>query len=355
MPIINQSSPFRRRFSQSSSPGGFVNPNLGARFRPPNISLSSQPSNDEIEYNNEGPATKAFRDFLATSVPSREQFKPSKTQRLAAILSGLGAGIRNPSAGPQAAYDVLDRPYQQEMERFQLRGEQLAKAADLEQRTSATGLRNFIDVSRLTKDLQTENRLQGTAEAQMKNYQSLIDERGRRLITEGWSPRLNEMTGVLEYHRINPITGQPETRGGNKIGQSIEEETKSEIGKAGRLSDITLGRQKKYFDFANPQITGRQESLARLNNQLISDRQERTRLAQEARDAKNPNREIAAKRLVLMEIIEQYPNYSDDIDLESGTFNSESRYASNIRNLINQKLRQRGFGSEAGLDPRIVR
>lgn len=94
-----------------------------------------------------GPASKAYKDFLATDMPQRDSFPVDKTQRLAAILAGGSEGIRHGgAAGVAAASNILDDPYNQAVQDFKLKADKLGTAATQEEKDNTnktTFYRNF--------------------------------------------------------------------------------------------------------------------------------------------------------------------------------------------------------------------
>lgn len=79
-----------------------------------------------------GPGLKAYKEYL-TQLPQREDYKPSVWTRVAAGLSGMSAGFRNPAEGIKTAQDLNMSNYRNAMIDYANKGKGLAEQANMEQ------------------------------------------------------------------------------------------------------------------------------------------------------------------------------------------------------------------------------
>src|SRR4051812_22664937 len=102
-----------------------------------------------------GPANKAYRDFLDKDIPQENNFKPSPVQRIGAILSGISATTQGKD-GYSTARNIVDEPYDSEVGRWKLRGDKLAKGADLEEKDINNRVKTYRDIME-SQDRQDKN------------------------------------------------------------------------------------------------------------------------------------------------------------------------------------------------------
>lgn len=137
-----------------------------------------------------GPAQQKYRQFLDEEIPSRENFKPSKMNRLAAMLSGISEGMQG-GDGYGAARKVLDDPYKRAIDDFKLRGDKYVKAAELEEKNVGNRVKTLWDTLRYNQDMNQQLETKRLNDARINNYQSQATARGKpKLInsfTEGTS------------------------------------------------------------------------------------------------------------------------------------------------------------------------
>ncbi len=95
-----------------------------------------------------GPASKAYRDFLSQGAPTSDQYKPGAGQRIAAILSGIGETIHHgPAQGMGLEKSMLDDPYNEAQQQYKIRGDRLAKSADLEEKDINNRVKTYRDIN----------------------------------------------------------------------------------------------------------------------------------------------------------------------------------------------------------------
>lgn len=109
----------------SPSPTETTRPSLSNRF------TSAFESANQIK---PGPASERFSKFLETEQPPTN-VKPGAMSRLAAILGGASEGYFGGGArGVQAAQNILDQPTRKAMAAYELKGKNLEKSAELEEK-----------------------------------------------------------------------------------------------------------------------------------------------------------------------------------------------------------------------------
>lgn len=305
-------------------------------FGPNNIPSSGNPS--ALGLPEEGPASKAYRDFLGQPIPSRYDFAPSKLDRLGAILSGVSAGItQGGPAGMEAGQSALERPYRTALQDYSLRGGQLGEAARAEESAADTRFKNALALSKYETSKATEDRLANVADAQIKNYESLIGAREQDLISKGWTPTVDKITGQRIYTRVNPLTGQVDTIKGDKVEETPEEESARKLKENTNLAGIRFGFGKKLFDYEE---AGREETAKRRESRAEGrelSKEQRAKLEREARDRSDIYRESAARALVYRDIISKNPKFEKYFDLEKMTHSPE------VEPAVQQAMKARGF------------
>lgn len=160
--------------------------------------------------NNVGPATKAYREHVG-NVPLRENFAPSKWRRLAAALGAGAIAYEDPRAGIVAAEEFKNRPYNQAVESYKLKGDVLGEQADIEQAESNAKLRALQQARALglkydefeLKRRETEAKMrndQTTAEAAMMRARAYAEAQGK----PNWVPQLQQDGSVIMINPKNP-------------------------------------------------------------------------------------------------------------------------------------------------------
>lgn len=185
---------------------------------------------DQINNAPTGPAQKQYKDLLA-SQPDEANFKPGKMTRLAAILTGGGEGLANgAAAGQKAAQGILSRDYDKALEDYKFKADRLSKGSEIEEKTRNNNIKTYRDfVTDETKQREEARKAKldqaniGVAEARAKNLKN-----------QGWTSKINASTGVEEFTRINPDTGQLETKTAGKMGLTPTEQNtnKTELEKS---------------------------------------------------------------------------------------------------------------------------
>lgn len=213
------SNPLQRmRMANLIRIGGPTQGRFGAQAPPPPPAPTPQPRSDDDRYledmtnlqSNVGPGIQAYRKYLS-EMPNREDFRPGVMTRIAAALSGLSAGYRDPGAGVQVASDINSSNYRNAMGDYANRGVGLKEQAGLEQdeldsklrmlqNARAMGLKyDEFDLKRRQAESQMNNDTT-TANATMTRAQAYAKAQGRprhqyRDQQDGSVLEINEDTG----------------------------------------------------------------------------------------------------------------------------------------------------------------
>lgn len=122
----------------------------------------------------EGPMTSNYRKFLGEGTPKREDFQPTKMDRLGSILSGVAAGSVKGGDGYGTARNQLDEPYNKAMKDRLARGNELEAGANLENSDEKERYNRVLEDKKLAIAKQNADSLES-------NRDSLADSRTRRL------------------------------------------------------------------------------------------------------------------------------------------------------------------------------
>lgn len=182
-----------------------------------------------------GPANQRYKDFLANEAPQKDDFKPTKMNRLSAVLAGASTGIQQGGAeGFKAAQGVLDEPFNDAMSNYKLRASKLEAGAGLE-------------------DKETNNKV--------KTYRDFItDEQNKRkddiaLKTLGETHEMNQAR-IGNYNNLAATRETPQQRMDRALG------TANATGKA------RVEGAKSIFDYEQPRKTA--DALKLINSRFDS-------------------------------------------------------------------------------------
>lgn len=152
---------------------------------------------------NKRPYQEAFAKML-TDAPRREDYKPGKVSKLAAALSGFGAGVRQgPGAGIEASRSILDRGYNQATEQHNQNLKKTSMLADLEERDLDRQLKGINLEHTLEKEGYDRRYKEGRDKKE--DAQKLIDNaaRQKQLEQQGWIHYTNDETGETVAYNQN--------------------------------------------------------------------------------------------------------------------------------------------------------
>lgn len=188
-PVFSQpyQNPFLARRQQNILVGGRTQGRFGADAPPSPVDRTSVVSqgmaqNDDERYYNDindlmtnvGPGIRAYRQHL-TTMPDREQYRPSGWDRFAAALSGFSAGMRNPGEGIAVARDINEAPYRSAMEDYAARGAGLRERAEMEQDELNSKLRALQQARALGLRYDEYELRRRESEAKMRNDAANVD------------------------------------------------------------------------------------------------------------------------------------------------------------------------------------
>lgn len=168
-----------------------------------------------------GKAMQAYEDFLSHGYPV--EGKASKTTRIGALLSGAAQAFsHNPGASYDTARSVIHEPYDREVRRYQLEGNRLNQAANLEETQRSKNL-EVIKAFDEAENRRTDNaRAQAQLNETIRNNNSLIAQREASARNAG----LALFTGS-NGHRYSQDKSSGKTTDLGKYEQSAEEKSKA--------------------------------------------------------------------------------------------------------------------------------
>lgn len=276
---------------------------------------------NQISSMQSGPASKNYKAFLDTQ-PNREDFKPGRSQKIGAVLAGIGEGSKNGAArGMEARNEALDKPYNNAMADFKIKGDRLAKGADLEEKdinNRVKTYRDFLgDKDKADALAETRDYHQGTLA--VKNREAANNE--KKLSTQGW----NFTTRSLDGHRIGTKIDANSPNGYNTIDLGKIEETPDEKSARGNKdfqfrSGVTGSRMKNLFEFEEPKRVADQKDIIDYKQGYALDKEERTRMEKDAKtDKQSPQKDFAIRALALRNVLDDNPEMA-----KKGWFGSDA-------------------------------
>lgn len=147
-----------------------------------------------------GAAQKKYRDFLDTNEPNREDFKPTKMQRLAAILAGGSEGVlHGGAAGAKITGSMLDEPYKDALAQYDNQGKKLEASAGLEEKDMGRRVA-------LNRQMMLDDQERAKQDETSKYHQGLLENGRERNKRTGFhfADTVEPSTGKKITHRIGP-------------------------------------------------------------------------------------------------------------------------------------------------------
>jgi len=227
-----------------------------------------------------GPAQKRYRDFLENEMPTREQYKPSKTARLAAILGGVGEGIQNGAGrGLEVTNRMMDSGYNDAVNDFKMGADRFGKSAELEEKDINNRVKTYRDIIQDQIAQREDARKSRLTDAQIGNYQSLAKDRESQQATRGWNYFTDQNAGGSRYGvRVGP-SGQLEKVNAGQASPTLED-----------IGNVEGAKEKARYPF--------QANLARIRgDETRKNIQERFKQATDLIKFKNDNPNYKAQTL----------------------------------------------------------
>lgn len=238
------------------------------------------------------PAETKYKNFIDQGSPDKANFKPTKMNRLAAILGGVSSGIKGGAqAGINTANNVLDQPFNDALDKYKLDASRLATGAGMEEKDNT----NKSQFYRNFNQDQYNTRKADTADTIAEN---------KRVAEETRAEIAQQRADTMEYLAKNPKHVIQAPKGGNltaidpitnvatvitdKQGNPIKSGTLTDTDKinlqnAGRLQDVKeSGAQARETDkqkageastLEDKKIGGRGD-LADKNNKAKAEREQ---------------------------------------------------------------------------------
>lgn len=212
--------------------------------QPPNSSTLTDAYREMINAPS-GPANQRYKDFLDEGSPSRDDYKPTKMNRLAAILAGASDGIqRGGGEGYNTARKVLDQPYDNAMGDYKLRASKLEAGANLEDKETNNKVKTYRDfITDQNNDQRNQIELKRLDETSRVNNGRLENWKSEAASRETPEQRMNRALGVQKA----ATAGRVES-GKALFDYEQPTRTRDAIKVAGVRGDITARNQDKKFE-----------------------------------------------------------------------------------------------------------
>lgn len=183
-----------------------------------------------------GPAQKKYADFLNTG-PNRDDYKPTKVNRLAAILAGVSDGVKHGGgAGYKTATDILDQPYNEAQTDYDTQAKKLAAGANIEEKDMGRRVKLYQDMTQAERD---------KAKDTETNRHNLATEGNSKLRAERTGLHYSDITDPNTGHRKTTVIGpDAKTIGNIDLGKGAltpQEQIKEAGDKAGAAFNSTEG------------------------------------------------------------------------------------------------------------------
>jgi len=214
-------TPFRNEFEEYE-PISSTRPKR-ARYQDPNAERGAADYRSEIDkLYGTGEAMEKFYSHVQ-NVPRQEDYGPGILGRITAGLAGVSSGWQQGAgAGIKTSQAVLRRPYEQAVEEYEMKGQGLKAAADIEQARDAKRVQYFETLRKFDKDeydrLNEEAKIENariTAEARAAQAQTAAriadltaardkatDERERQKISAEIKKAENDLAVRQEANKI---------------------------------------------------------------------------------------------------------------------------------------------------------
>jgi len=156
-----------------------------------------------------GQASTAYREHIG-KMPSREQYAPSQTRRIGGALAAAAGGFNDPKMGAAIGDQIINAPYRNALESWQMKGAGLKEQADIEsqdvkgqieyirrlQEQAKEGRLETRDIRRLELDEQKAETDRLYRQAQIddmknKNWSETTDEQGNTIMVHPSGERRN--------------------------------------------------------------------------------------------------------------------------------------------------------------------
>jgi hypothetical protein len=213
----------------------------------------------ELMQRKAGPASEAYRKFLEEGYPNERDYQPTKTTRLAAILSGAAAGFQNPGEGYKTADAIISKPYEDRLRQYNSEGGRLKEAAALEEaqhRNDITSVQDIMSQQYKQQELERQNKLADSTIA----LNAARAKTAGQTVVHADDGHVYIFAGDGTKKDLGKLSQTPDEKVQNAIKQAVGEEK----GK----SPIIEGREGRIATLKNSQETARQQGLATFNYDL---------------------------------------------------------------------------------------
>lgn len=256
-------------------------------------------------YNQPSPALDMYKQQVA-SMPSREDYKSTKLNRLGAAFVGASEGLHHGGgAGAKAAQDFLDSNYNTAMEDYRNKTSNLGTLANIE----GADTKRKID---FLSDYEKNKRESIATDANVRNINSEIATREKltpaqvanltsQAATRGITYQHNKTTG--ELMQIKP-DGTSVSMG--KYDLTPEQAAQLDIKTYGAKQGIELGNAKSLFSWKAPQELTNAKDLHLSNRQADA----ANPIPIDSQTGFRPAQQNIADQLAVTQVLREYPGFS---------------------------------------------
>jgi len=131
----------------------FNEPSTRAPSGPTSVEADNDPLSIAIKRLQGGQAASAYREHIG-KMPTMEEYAPSKTRRFGGALAAAAASFNDPRQGAIIGEKIIDAPYRNALESWQMKGAGLKEQADIEQ----DDVKGQIEYIKMIRDQQKNQR-----------------------------------------------------------------------------------------------------------------------------------------------------------------------------------------------------
>jgi hypothetical protein len=164
-----------------------------------------------------GPAQQKYTNFLDTG-PKREDYKPGKLNRLAAILGGISEGqLHGGAAGYKTSTGILDDSYNEAQKDWSTQADKLKEASGIEEKDMGRRVGILKDIIQEDRNRQSLDEIRNYHQGRLKNDADANKTRGIQ-----YSDITDPTTGMKATYKLFP-DGRREKIDLGKGAQTVDE------------------------------------------------------------------------------------------------------------------------------------
>ena len=197
-----------------------------------------------------GQAGTAYREHIG-KMPTREAYAPSQTRRIGGALAAAAGAFNNPKMGAEIGDQIINAPYRNALESWQMKGAGLKEQADIE----SQDVKSQIE---WVKRMQDQQRAEAVESRDIRRLE-LDEERARtdkmyrqaqidNFANQGWVKDTDAQGNTVMIH---PSTGEQRNFGPSIEGRKVANTERATNISAGQLgvSQGNLGMRGQEFNY----------------------------------------------------------------------------------------------------------